>query len=104
VARCRILRICKRKSHIFVNYKKPTILSPAAEDNIVDPVRMVLHGLDIGLFEVSGVPYSDDGVSSGRKQTLLVRIVLQRVDSRAMAFFRLLPYNERHLGKARLNA
>jgi hypothetical protein len=65
---------------------------------------MVLHGLDIGLLEVSGVPYSDYGVSSGRKQALLVRIVLQRVDSRAMAFFRLLPYNERHLDKAEIHA
>lgn len=83
---------------------KRTILSTTAENNIVDPVRVVLHGLDIGILEVSGVPYSNDGVSSCRKQTLLVRVVLQRVDSGAMAFFRLFSYNERHLHKTKFDA
>lgn len=57
-----------------------TVLAAAAQHDVVDPVCVVLHGLDVRVALVLAVPYSDDGVSAGRVEPLQVWVILQGVD------------------------
>jgi hypothetical protein len=74
-----------------------TILPATTQDDVVDPVGVVLHRSDIGLFAAVAVPYSDDSVSPGRVKPVEVRVVLQRIHSSSVLPLGLISDHERHL-------
>lgn len=74
-----------------------TVLAATAQHNVVDPVSVVFHGLDVWISLVLAVPYPNDGVTAGRVKPLQVWVILQRVDRRAVKLFHLITDNKRYL-------
>lgn len=46
-----------------------------------DPVGVVLHRLEVRFLRVSDIPDPDDGVSSGRVESVQVRIILKNSET-----------------------
>ena len=76
-----------------VGYKSDrqlTISAITAEDDVVDPVSVVLHRLHEGVPPVVAVPYPDDGVSACSVQPVHGRVELQGIDGRPVAHLHLI--------------
>ena len=69
------------------------VLAPAAEDNVVDPVSVVFHGLEVRLL-VLNIPDPDDAVPACTVQPLEVVVVLEGVDPGPVAPLALLADDE----------
>lgn len=75
-----------------------TVPAIAAEDYVVDPVVVVLHGLYVLFIGLGAcVPYPDDGVSSGRIQFPVIRIQLQCIDAIPVLLLLGVPYHKGNL-------
>ena len=73
------------------------VLPPATELNVINPVGVVLHGLEVGFLGVAHVPYSNDAVPASAIKPLEVVVILKRVDPGSVTPLPLLPDDEGHL-------
>lgn len=78
-----------------------TVFSPTAEDDIIDPVSVMLHRLPVVVLGTLAVPYSDDTVSSSRIEPAEVWIVLKGVDPRSVVPLHFISYDEGDLDIAK---
>ena len=80
-----------------VRASRNEVFSAATKLDIVDPVCVMFHWLNVRFLHVSHIPYSYNGVTTSSVQAAQVWIILQRIDTGPMTPFAFLADYKRNL-------